>query len=172
MSTSNQKIYTPLLDVENVLPILNEISMFGGLDERELQTLFGKLQKVRYSRGEMVFRQGDPAHYLYIVKQGRVKLYVEQEQTALEFLEFGIGKCFGETSLIGIQPHSGNVVALEDTELMVLSGTGLHELYKTDLLLFCKIIMNIARETCRRLVKTDDILLHYVLKEKHKGTIN
>ena len=79
---------------------------------------------------------------------------------------------FGETSLIGIQPQSANTIAIEDTELIVISGHSLNQMYKNDVSLFSKIVLNIARESCRRLIKTDDILLHYVLKEKEEGVVN
>ncbi len=160
------KVLEPLLDVESIIPILNRISLFGGLDEKELYIIFRNLKKVRYKKNEIIVRQGTPANYIYIVKSGRVKVYIEEKQKALELTEFGVGNCFGEASLIGIQPHSANVITMEDTELMVLSGRDLHEFYNTDTVLFSKIILNIARDTCRRLYRTDNTLLHYVLGEK------
>jgi CRP-like cAMP-binding protein len=171
MDTLNNKNYQPLLDFDEVMPILNQIAIFGALDENELKILFQKLLLVRYNKGEMICELGAPAKYIYIIKQGKVKLFIEEDNTSFELLEFGVGKCFGETSLIGIQPHSANIIAEEDTELLVLSGKTLHDLYKTDLQLFSKIILNIARETCRRLNQADNVLLHYVLDEKHKGKI-
>jgi len=74
---------------------------------------------------------------------------------------YGVGRCFGETSAIGILPHSASAVAVEDTELIVLSTRALHRLYLEDTKLFGMLILNIAREACRRLHRTDEILLHY-----------
>ena len=161
----------PLWDVETIIPILGDIPILGGLDDAELHVLFRIMKKIRYSRNEIIFSQGDMAHYIYVVKKGRIKMYLQEDQTALELAEFTIGQCFGETSLIGIQPHSATTVAEEDTELMVLSGKALHNLYKEKVDLFAKIILNISRETCRRLVRTDDVLLHYVLNEKRQGKV-
>jgi CRP-like cAMP-binding protein len=166
----SEKVLEPLLDVESIIPILNRISLFGGLDEKELYIIFRNLKRVRYRTDELIVRQGTPANYIYIVKSGRVRVYIEEKQRALELTEFGVGNCFGEASLIGIQPHSANVIALEDTELMVLSGKDLHSFYQTDTVLFSKIIMNIARDTCRRLYRTDNTLLHYVLGEEESKT--
>ncbi|OQY32955.1 MAG: hypothetical protein B6241_09355 [Spirochaetaceae bacterium 4572_59] len=159
----SERFLEPLLDVETIIPILNSISILGGLDEKELYILFRHLKITKYKKDEIIFRQGTTANYIYIVKKGRVRLFVEENHTVLELIEFSVGNCFGETSLIGIQPQSASVIAVEDTELMVLSGKDLYEFYKTDPELFSKIIMNIARETCRRLSQTDNILLHYVL---------
>lgn len=171
MKHHEDKIYEPLRNGEEVMPILNKIAIFGALEERELNILFHNLLIVKYKKGEMISEIGTPGNYIYIIKKGLVKLYIEEDNTSLELIEFGIGNCFGETSLIGILPHSANIIAEEDSELMVLSGHALHDLYATDIQLFSKIILNIARETCRRLVKADNVLLHYVLDEKNKGMI-
>ena len=55
---------------------------------------------------------------------------------------------------------------MEDTELMILSQKALLELHQTDSELFGILILNIAREACRRLYKTDQILLHYAQPKK------
>ena len=171
MEEKSERLIEPLLDVETILPILGRISILGGLNERELHILFNKMKKTRYKKGEIIFSQGDKASYIYIIKKGLVKMYVEEDHTALELAEFGIGQCFGETSLIGIQPQSATIEAVEDSELIIFSGAALHSLYKEHLELFSKILLNIARETCRRLVHTDDVLLHYVMDEKKRGKV-
>jgi CRP-like cAMP-binding protein len=153
----------PLLDVEDVRPILNEISIFAGLSEKQLHTLFRLLEKAHYKAGETIFEQGSRPSHIYIVRSGSVKLVVNAEQIPLELIVFEEGQCFGETSVIGIQPHAATAITVEDTELIVLPRSALLSLFKSDLELFSILILNIAREACRRLYKTDEILLHYVL---------
>jgi CRP-like cAMP-binding protein len=90
---------------------------------------------------------------------------VNTKQTPLELIVFGEGHCFGETSVIGIQPHAATAVTVGETELIILSRNALLSLFKVDLELFSILILNIAREACRRLHKTDEILMHYVLRK-------
>lgn len=163
-SGCSEKPLLPLLDVEEVMPILNEISIFAGLSDKQLYTLFRLLVKVHYKSGEKIFEQGGNPSYIYIVQSGSVKLVVNERQTFLELIVFQQGQCFGETSVIGIQQHDATAIAIEDTELIVLSRSALLSLFKSDLELFSILILNIAREACRRLHKTDEILLHYVLR--------
>ena len=152
-----------LLEIDEVLPILNEISIFAGLSDVQLRKLFQLLRKTSYKAGEKVFEEGEEPSHIYIVQSGSVKLVVNAEDTPLELIVFEEGQCFGETSVIGIQPHAATAVCVEDTELIVLSRNTLLSLYKSDLELFSTLILNIAREACRRLAKTDEILLHYVI---------
>jgi CRP-like cAMP-binding protein len=160
-----EKQLFPLLDIEDVLPILNDISIFAGLSDKQLYTLFRLLEKTSYKKGEKVFEQGSQPSYIYIIQSGSVKLVINEKSDPLELIVVEQGKCFGETSIIGIQPHAATAVTVEDTELIVLSRNALLSLLKTDLELFNILILNIAREACRRLYKTDEILLHYVLRE-------
>ena len=161
--SSSEKQLGPLLDIEDVLPIINEISIFAGLSDKQLRTLFRLLTKANYSAGKKVFEEGTEPSHIYVVQSGSVKLVVNAEQTPLELIVFEKGHCFGETSVIGIQPHAATAVCVEDTELIVLSRNALLSLYKSDVELFSTLILNIAREACRRLYKTDEILLHYVM---------
>ena len=157
--------YEPLLDIENVLTILNKISILAGLSESQLYTLFRLLYKISFKPNETVFKQGDQPDHIYIVKKGKVKLVVYEDDTPLELIVFDEGQCFGEVSVIGIQPHKATAIALDDTELIILSRKALMSIYESDKELFGILILNIAREVCRRLHATDDILLHYLLKK-------
>ena len=65
---SDRKVYLPLTDIENVLPVLDKISLFGGLSEKQLYTLFKTLEKVTYEQGELIFKEGDPSSHIYIIE--------------------------------------------------------------------------------------------------------
>jgi len=163
---SGHKLYLPLTDIENVLPILNRIAIFAGLSDKQLYCLFKTLQKTSYQKDEIIFKQGDSPSHIYIIESGTVKLYLEAEGTNFELIEFSVGDCFGETALMSIEAHTASAIAAEKTDLIVLSSKALLSLYNTDKDVYIMIILNIAREVSRRLNKTDNILLHYVLDKR------
>ncbi|MCM8776178.1 MAG: cyclic nucleotide-binding domain-containing protein [Candidatus Omnitrophica bacterium] len=153
--------YRPL-DKKRVVPILNKISIFGGLSDEQLTRIFKLLEGISYKAGEVIFRQGDEASHIYIILSGTVKIVVGADYEPLELVSFSTGQCFGETSVIGIQPHSATAIAVTDTELMVLERRDLLSIFESDKELFGLLILNIAREACRRLHKSDEVLLHYI----------
>lgn len=161
----DNKSCQPLLDIENVLAILNDISLFAGLSDKQLSTLFKLLQKLYFRPGQTVFCQGEKPSYIYIVEKGGVKLVIYEDDTPLELTVFRQGHCFGEASVIGLYPHKGTAIAMENTELIVLSRKAIMSIYETDKEMFSILILNIARETCRRLHATEDIMLHYMHKK-------
>jgi CRP-like cAMP-binding protein len=161
-----EKYRLPLLDVEKVLPILNKIAIFGGLDDKQLYTVFHLLEVEYYKKGEFIFRQGDAPSHIRIVRSGKVHIVENVDDTPLELFEFNPGDCFGETSVIAIHLHTASALAIEDTELLVVPRDKLFGLYDADPKLFGMLMMNIAREACRRLNKTEEVMLHYALNGK------
>lgn len=155
-----------MLDVEKVLPVLNKIAILGGLDDAQLYTIFRMLEVESYSRNEIVFEEGDSPSHIRIVLKGRVRIVEHLRETPLELFEFGVGDCFGETSVIAIYPHTASAVAIEDTELLVIPRQKLFGLYESDPKLFGLLILNIAREACRRLNQTQEVMLHYAMEGK------
>jgi len=152
-------------DLAEVLPILGRVSILGGLDEAQLQTVLGKMRRARFPAGTRIFEQGGRPDCIYVIRRGRVKIVVDVDARPMELVEYGAGQCFGETSAIGILPHSATALALEDTEALVLPVRAVHELYREDPALFGILMLNIAREACRRLHKTDEIMLHYAARK-------
>jgi CRP/FNR family cyclic AMP-dependent transcriptional regulator len=153
------------VEIEEIRAILRKITILAGLTEQQLCRVLELLDKVTYQAGEYIFEQGQQPSHIYIIESGRVKLVAQENGACLELIVFEQGKCFGESSIIGIQPHAATAIAIEPSELMVLSRNALLSLYKTDLELFSILILNIAREACRRLHSTDEVLLHYVSRK-------
>ena len=56
----------------------------------------------------------------------------------------------------------------EDAELIVLPRDGLFSLWETNTELFATLVLNIAREACRRLGRADENLLHYFGAKSHR----
>lgn len=149
------------VDMATILPILNRISILGGLTDAQLRVVLSRMRTVSFARGETVFRQGESPDSIYTILSGRIRIVVDLDTEPKELIEYGVGQCFGETSVIGILPHTASAVAAEDVELLVLSREALHALYHEECSLFGMLILNIAREACRRLARTDKVLLHY-----------
>ncbi|MFH1996895.1 MAG: cyclic nucleotide-binding domain-containing protein [Candidatus Omnitrophota bacterium] len=152
-----------MLDIERIRQMLDKISIFGGVNEEQLGYILSLLEKVSYRSDEIVFREGETPSCIYIVVSGIVKIVVDIERAPLEMITFGVGQCFGETAVIGIQPHSATAVAVEDTDLLLLPREALFSIYENDCKLFGLILLNIAREACRRLHHADETFLHYAL---------
>ena len=71
--------------------------------------------------GATLFKSGDPSDQLYFLRAGRLGAFRREEGMEPQFL--GVirpGEPAGEMSLIAGVPHTGNVVALRDSEIFAL----------------------------------------------------
>jgi CRP/FNR family cyclic AMP-dependent transcriptional regulator len=100
---------------------LASVPMFSGLQRDELLK-FAELTRERtYPKGSVILFQGDPGDSLYVLRQGRAKVVLIGEdgrEVILGVLEPGAH--FGEVALIDDQPGSAHVIAMEDSQLLIL----------------------------------------------------
>ena len=77
--------------------------------------------KLRLNEGDIVFRKGEMAQQMYIVLNGKIRLYVGHEPVGDWSEELTKGDFFGEGSLLEPIPRSNTAVALEDSEVIAIS---------------------------------------------------
>lgn len=69
-----------------------------------------------FKAGEVIFKEGDAAHELFIVQNGEVEIRLGNR--SLETVQqYGI---FGEMALIGAAPRSATAVAMTDVKLVAV----------------------------------------------------
>ena len=147
------------IDNELLLPILKNVTIFAGLSDDNLRQITNECQILEYAENATIIRENTPGKELLVILQGRVKIVLGIDSEPFDVAEFGPGNCLGEVSMIGILNHSASVIALEPTEILVISKQILMDTFKTDKELFSILVLNIARELARRLYRTDQVLL-------------
>lgn len=100
---------------------LSTVPLLSGIDRAEIAR-FAELTRERtYPRGSVILFEDDPGDSLFIVKRGRVKVVLIGEDGREVILGLlGAGDHFGELSLIDGHPRSAHVIAMEDSQLIVL----------------------------------------------------
>ena len=100
---------------------LATVPLLQGLDGAELARLAELVRERGYPKGSIIVFEDDPGDSLFIVRSGRVKVVLVGEDGREVILTIlGPGEHFGELSLIDGQPRSAHVIAVEDTQLVVL----------------------------------------------------
>jgi CRP-like cAMP-binding protein len=107
------------IDVPEAGDELARIPLFGSLSPKALRQLMTNIRVVRLSPGEVLFREGEPAHTLYVVVDGAVVPIAEgpprQRLAVIESGEF-----FGEIGLVTNQPRNATIEALVETKLLAV----------------------------------------------------
>lgn len=90
------------------------------------------MQVKSFSRGQIIFREGDKGTYIYQIHSGSVGIYSKYgtpEQTKLTSLY--TNAFFGEMALVGNDPRSATAVVEEDDTILEYIGAGdMEELFK------------------------------------------
>lgn len=156
------KTYHPLGDIESVNTILSCTSVWGGLTEEQQEKIYRRLEVGTFKKGEYVFRKGEQPTHLYLVKSGAVEIITSDEDVSIHKETVTAGGSFGVAALIAMQTSSVTAIALEDSEIIVLSRKALLDLRHEDTEVFALLMMNMAREVARKLLSTDSMLLQHL----------
>lgn len=93
--------------------LLSDVEMFMGLSDKERAGLFSVFRERRLEPGEVLFRQGDRADSLYIVRDGFLEVLGEGAGAGRILVLLGRGQSVGEMSLLDRGLRSATVRAAD-----------------------------------------------------------
>ena len=112
--------------------LLSSVPLLAGADEQTLTELAQCLRSVEVHAGEIVIQQGDPADRMFLVRSGRLRVLVDQDDGLRTVRELGAGAAIGELALLTGAPRSATVQAVRDGELLELDADIFDELLHRD----------------------------------------
>ena len=135
---------------------LRRVALFKRLSPAEAQRLGAASREKRYAKGETIFRAGEPAEAVCIVKEGRVHL--------MKFLEGGqasttcvmtSGETFCCLPALDRKPYPVDAVAAVDSIVVRIPTSTFHELLQRNpaflqdsLCLFCDRLRQVEHQSC------------------------
>jgi CRP/FNR family transcriptional regulator len=105
---------------------LRNIALFNNLSEDELKEVTPYLSRLTCKKKDVIFSEGDPSDWLYIVSEGKVKitkLSMEGKEIILEMIH--PADFFGVVAVLKGFPYPANAVAMEDSRLLRISRSSL-----------------------------------------------
>lgn len=135
---------------------LETLELFKRLTPTEQQRLAVASRERHYAKGETIFRAGEPAEAVCVVKQGRIHL--------MKFLEGGqasttcvmtSGETFCCLPALDRKPYPVDAVAAEDSVVVRIPSSVFHELLQKNpnflqdsLCLFCDRLRQVEHKSC------------------------
>jgi len=97
--------------------MLQDVGLFGGLDEESLTVLARELPTAHVEAGKDVVTEGEPATEMFIVIGGELEVLKSSRDGTSEVrvAVFGPGDWFGEMAILDVQPRSATVRAVAPT---------------------------------------------------------
>ncbi len=97
---------------------LRTVPLFASLSPDFIEDLAHQVELVRYSRGEVLTRQGEQARNFFLVRIGFVKMVEDHAGGELVLAYQGKGGYFGEIGLINRGTYAFTVTALDNVEVV------------------------------------------------------
>ncbi|AEG45399.1 Crp/Fnr family transcriptional regulator [Isoptericola variabilis] len=89
--------------------------LFADMDSEETKALFESMTPVELTRGDVLFREGEPGDRLYVIAQGKIKLGRRSSDGRENLLSIlGPGEMFGELSLFDPGPRTATASSVSD----------------------------------------------------------
>ena len=143
------------MSISSPQQLLNKIPLFNSLSDSDLKSLSESVRLQSLKKGQTLFQKGDEGSFLYIIKQGTIKIVLPSRLGDEVIVTiFSEGDFFGEMALFDGKPRSADALAMESTKIYMLS--------RNDFLLFLQSNINamksILSQLTNRLRSTDDFL--------------
>jgi len=141
---------------------LEKFAIFEGLTAEELDAVGQHCEITTAKKGELIFKAGDPAHSLFLVRSGRTEVrfkvvyYAATVEISLDTI--GAGEVCGWSAMIPPYSYTLTAYALDDAEFVQIKHTDLLDCCEGNTRLGYIVMKNIARiigeryESARRIL--------------------
>jgi CRP-like cAMP-binding protein len=135
--------------------LLTATRLFEGMPPEAVATIAAEAQTRRLRRHDVVFDEGDEAHELFVVEQGRIAMAnrsIDGRESVVALME--AGDVFGEFPLFDGLGRSAEARALEDSTVVAVQYADIRRVFDADPILLWRVVELLAA----RLRATDEAL--------------
>ena len=117
-----------------------------GLEDDVLLLMLEYVQSYRVASGAVLCREGERGDFMAFVVSGRFRVHKGEETLAV--LE--AGSSFGEMALVDDEPRSASIVALEPSDILVLTALDFRQLLSDHAETAVRILFQVSRVLSQR----------------------
>lgn len=135
--------------------LLKNVSLFRDVQDEELERLAALVTERQVPKDAHIVTQSEPGDAMFVIAKGRVKVVIYGDngrEVILTLLKSG--EFFGEMALLDDLPRSANVIASEDSTVLMLR----REQFADFIAKNPPFALNVMAELSRRLRRADEII--------------
>lgn len=128
------------------------VPIFNHLEDEQMAEIMTTVHSRTFKKGEMIYQAGDEASSLYIVNQGKIKIY-RLADTGKDILLriLNQGDFMGELALFAQSTHDDYAEAMKDTQVCIINRSDLQQF----LMKYPTISLKILSEFSNRLQQSE-----------------
>jgi CRP/FNR family transcriptional regulator, cyclic AMP receptor protein len=145
-----------------LIEVVEDAGIFHGIERAAIETLVQQLTPVDFRRGEIVFDEGEPGDWMYIVVSGKVKIGRRTRDGRENLLAvLGPSDVFGELSVFDTGTRTSTVTAVTKVSAVSIDRNALHSW----MAVHPEIGEQLLRVLARRLRDTNDSLADLIFTD-------
>ena len=136
---------------------LAQVALFQGLNQSQLRKVAAICSAESLPSGALIFREGEPAHSMYILVSGKVRISRKvpgMGEEALAIIE--AGQYFGEMGVVEESVRSADAYAHEPSTVWRIDRAKFDQLLFTDKDLAYAVLWTLVRTLSTRLRETNE----------------
>jgi len=134
---------------------MTKVPIFSSLSPEEMATIAEIITDKEYKKGESIYLSGDTGKRLYVINQGKVKIFRISEAGKEQIIRILYpGDFMGELSLFAHSPINSSAEALEPTAVCVIDGDKLSQIMNK----VPSIAVKIIEELSKRLLNAENLI--------------
>ena len=147
-----------------MIKLLKQQVLLEDLDSQEMARISKVIQKLHFKKGDLVFREKEDTKGLYLIHSGKVEISkVTSDGWKQTLAAFAKGHFFGELSILERRKHEASAVAVENTDILLLSKVDFEKMEKEDPELAFKVMKKIALVMCKNLRRMNEKFLNALI---------
>lgn len=116
------------MSLQDDIDLLRKVDLFSDFDDEHLRLIAFGSQRLSFSDGHELFREGQSTDGGFVVVSGSIELLSFQDGQVKLLSTFKAGSLLGEMALISINKRIGTAVVNADCELMKISRVMMHRI--------------------------------------------
>jgi CRP-like cAMP-binding protein/ribonuclease BN (tRNA processing enzyme) len=118
--------------------------------------------------GDLIFRQGDKSRIMYIVQEGKVRIYRSAPGIEKTLSVVGPGDFFGEMAMLNNRPRSATAEAVTDVKLLAFDKSAFEKLVINNF----GVALRIIRTLATRLAEADTLIENLLYLDPQSKVVN
>lgn len=106
---------------------LKEADLFTGLSQETMNEIADTMVEESYDKGALLFSEGDPANFFYVLKEGRVRLALGKE-AEIDYTVSNPGEAFGWSALVDRPCYTAAAECESPTKLIKIGKDQLNKI--------------------------------------------
>ncbi len=139
---------------------IGKIELFGGLQDKQIQSLAQIAIEKKYQKNQMIFTQGDKGEGFYIIISGQVRIFrISPDGKEQTIHLVGAGEPFGEVAVFSEGSYPAYSDALKESDLLFFPRDRFLALVKSDPSLSLKMLADLSKRLRELVAKVEELTL-------------